>query len=64
MLGEIKTRNAFGASNRASAQIGIDWAKRMVKRSNQGLPVSREELRVAKRIVAALAAGQLEGHRA
>lgn len=34
-----------------SAQVGIDWARRTVRRAEQGLPVNRDELRQARRIV-------------
>lgn len=40
-------RNRFGASSRISAQFGLDWAKRIAKRSEQGV------LKTARRILAA-----------
>lgn len=34
-----------------SAQVGIDWAKRTARRAEQGLPVNRDELRTARRLL-------------
>lgn len=51
---EAHHRNSFGASSRISAQFGLDWAKRTVKRSEQGMPVNRDDLKTARRILAGL----------
>ena len=37
-----------------SAQVGIDWAKRLVRRADQGLPVNAVELKGARRLLADL----------
>lgn len=50
---EAHQRNAFGASSKLSVQFGIDWAKRLVKRHKQGMPVNRDELKTACNILAA-----------
>lgn len=50
---EAHHRNRFGASSRISAQFGLDWAKRIAKRSKQGMPVNRDDLKTARRILAA-----------
>lgn len=34
-----------------SAQVGIDWAKRLVRLADQGQRVNADELRLARRIV-------------
>lgn len=49
---EAHQRNKFGASSRVGVQFGLDWAKRITKRSNQGMPVNRDELKTARRIFA------------
>lgn len=46
---EANHRNSFGASSRISAQFGLDWAKRTVKRSEQGM---RDDLKTARLILA------------
>lgn len=50
---EAHHRNSFGASSRISAQFGLDLAKRIAKRSKQGMPVNRDDLKTARRILAA-----------
>lgn len=47
-------RNSFGASSRFGAQFGLDWAKRITKRSSQGMPVNGEDLKTARRILAGM----------
>lgn len=44
-------RNSFGASSRVGAQFGLDWARRIAKRNSQGMPVNRDELKTARRIL-------------
>jgi hypothetical protein len=51
---EAHQRNAFGASSKLSVQFGIDWAKRLVRRMKQGLPVNGDELKVARAILEAV----------
>lgn len=51
---EVHHRNTFGASSRVGAQFGLDWAKRITKRSNQGMPGNRDDLKTARRILAGL----------
>lgn len=51
---EANHRNSFGASSRISAQFGLDWAKRIAKRSEQGMPVNHDDLKTARRILAEL----------
>lgn len=51
---EAHHRNSFGASSRISAQFGLDWAKRTVRRSEQGMPVNRDDLKTARRILTEL----------
>ena len=42
-----------------SAQVGIDWAKRLVRLAEQGQRVNPDELRLARRIVAAARNGEV-----
>lgn len=37
-----------------SARFGINWARSLVRRADQGLPVNRDELKVARRLLAGL----------
>ena len=37
-----------------SAQFGINWARCLVRRADQGLPVNRGELKTARRLLAGL----------
>ena len=47
-----KQRGAYGASARLGGQFAVDWARRTVKRSQQGLPVGLQQLREAKAVLA------------
>ena len=49
-----KARNKYGAPANLGAQFGIDWAKRLVRRMKQGLPVNGDELKVARAILKAV----------
>lgn len=48
-----KARNKYGAPANLGAQFGIDWARRLVRRMRQGLPVNGDELKVARAILEA-----------
>lgn len=45
-------RDRIGARSDMSEQFAIDMARRLVDRSNAGLPVNRDELKAARRILA------------
>lgn len=47
-----KQRGAYGASAQLGLQFAVDWARRTVKRSQQGLPVGRGQLKDAKAVLA------------
>ena len=49
-----KARGKSGAPAGLSGQFGIDWAKRLVRRMKQGLPVNSDELKVARAILKAV----------
>lgn len=44
-------RTHGGARADQSQQFGLDWARRVVRRHQSGLPVNKEELRLAQSIV-------------
>lgn len=46
----ISKRNGAGRGD-MSAQFGIDLAKRLIRRAEQGLPVNPAELKLARQIV-------------
>ncbi len=46
----ISKANGAGRGD-ISAQVGIDWAKSLVRRAEQGHRVNADELKVARRIV-------------
>ena len=46
----ISKANGYGRGD-MSAQVGIDHAKRLVRRSEQGLPVNPVELKVARQLL-------------
>ena len=48
---QTKRRGYAGASSALGADFGIDWAKRLVKRNAAGMPVSQQELRIARELL-------------
>jgi hypothetical protein len=55
----LMTTASGRARGDSSAQVGIDWAKRLVRLAEQGQRINREELSLARRIVAAARNGEV-----